>query len=120
MTGLHFTKAHAAAVLRFEIGTFAEETPLNGYTEAEYQTFARRLSYLIDADVHWVTLEDAWQAFQDLSAVANCTHEDINLNRSGTIDNRQELTERIEAKLSEDIRYILERSSFRAHWELAA
>lgn len=120
MTDLHFTKAHAAAVLRFEIVTFAEETPTDGYTEAEFQTFARRLSYMIDADVNWVTLEDAWQASQDLFSVANCTHEDINLNRSGTIDNRAELTERIEANLTGEIRYILERASFAPHWELAA
>ena len=120
MTDLHFTKAHAAAVLRFEIVTFAEETPINGYSETEFQTFARRLSYLIDADVNWVTLEDAWQASQDLFAVANCTHEDINLNRSGTIDNREELTERIEVNLTGEIRYILERASFAPHWELAA
>ena len=120
MTDLHFTKAHAAAVLRYEIGTFAEETPLHGYTEAEYQTFARRLSYLIDADIHWITIEDAWQAFIDLFAVANCTHEDINLNRSGSIDNRAELAERIEDNLTDSLRYILERGHFAPHWELAA
>ncbi|UOD80310.1 hypothetical protein [Paenarthrobacter ureafaciens] len=119
MTDLHFTKAHAAAVLRYEIGTFAEETPANGYSEAEFCTFARKLSWLIDADVLWATLEDAWQAFQDLAAVANCTHEDIDLNRSGSVDNRAELTDRIETTLTEEITYILERARFAAHWEPA-
>jgi hypothetical protein len=58
MTSYDFTKDLAANIVYAEVKHFAATENANVRTEDEIQTLTRRLSYLVDRDLHWCDVDE--------------------------------------------------------------
>lgn len=116
--GYLFDKDLAAHIIYAEARRFAAETPATGYTEAEVQTLERKLSWLIDKDLHWADLEPIIGYAFELRQLDNHTHELLELNGSGTVDNRELMWSWITVPMFGEIAFMV--AGVPTRWELAA
>lgn len=82
-----FTKDLAANIVYAEVRNFVGEMSAHGPSEAELQTLTRRLSYLIDRDLHWCDIDTLVSYARELRTVENGTHDELDISRDGTTDN---------------------------------
>lgn len=116
--GYLFDKALAANVIYAEAQHFAAQTPVTGYSEAELQSLERKLSWLIDKDLHWADLDPIVAYAFELRQLEAGTHELLDLNGSGTIDNRDQVRSWITVPMFGEIEFMV--AGVHTRWELAA
>lgn len=107
-----FTRSMAADVVRFVTGSFAADLDVHGYSEAELCTLARKLGYLIDADVQWTALDQLVVSILELEALERGTHPMLEVSRSGSVDNTDWVRANIEDRIREDVQYVLTGAHF--------
>jgi hypothetical protein len=113
---LMLTKPMAHSVVRFVAGSFAADMPMGGYTETELQTLSRKLSFMIDADVQWTTLDHLVETLRELDELDRGGHHMLNVNRSGTVDNSIWLLDNIQQRITEAVGYVLMTAHFSASY----
>lgn len=116
--GYLFNKDTAANIIYAEVLHFAAELPATGYTEEELQSLERRLSWVIDKDFHWADLDPIVAYAFELQKLERGTHEYLELNGSGTIDNRDQVRSWITVPMYGEIDFMV--AGVPTRWELAA
>ena len=116
--GYLFDKDTAANIIYAEVQHFAAESPATGYTETELQTLERKLSWLIDKDLHWADLDPIVAYAFELRQLAAGTHEFLELNGSYTVDNREQVRSWITVPMFGEIDFMV--AGVPTRWELAA
>jgi hypothetical protein len=116
--GYLFNKDTAAHIIYAEAKHFAAECSIHGYSEAELQTLERKLSWLIDKDLHWADLDPIVGYAFELRQLAAGTHELIELNGSLTLDNREQVLSWITVPMFGEIEFMV--AGVPTRWELAA
>lgn len=116
--GYLFDKATAANIIYAEATRFAAECTGHGYSEAELQSLTRKLSWLIDKDLHWADLDTIVGYAFELRQIAAGTHELLDLNTSGTVDNREQAHAWITVPMFGEIDFMV--AGVPTRWELAA
>ncbi|MFJ4286444.1 hypothetical protein ACIPY0_12435 [Paenarthrobacter nicotinovorans] len=114
-TPLMFDRSMAAQVIRFVTGSFAAEGPKD-YTEDELQTLARKLSFMVDADVPWTALDHLVATIRELDELDRGIHHMHECWRDGTVDNTLWLLDNIEGRISESVNYVLLAARFHARY----
>jgi hypothetical protein len=77
---------------------------------------ARFLSFLIGADVYEKAmheLDEIVTTLQELQSVDTLTHPDIELNETRTVDNRDEIRERLDIQIAGELYSLLQAAAFR-------
>jgi hypothetical protein len=115
MTEYFFTKEQAAKVARDLIVGYHENT---ANENQDTDRLAFRISGILGIPAKADAVENALYLLDELARVDRGTHEDLVVNRSGTIDNTPELIERLDMALTDAIDDVTAR--FRDHMELAA
>lgn len=115
-TPLMFDRAMAAQVVRFVAGTYVAEKPFGGYTEDELQSIARKLSFMIDADVEWTALDHLFETIWELEELDRGIHNMHEVNQSGTVDNTLWLMDNIEGRIRESVDYVLMTAHFHVRY----
>ena len=115
MNTYYFTKEQAAKVARDLIVEY-HETTANENQDTDRLAF--RISGILGIPANADAVENALHLLDELARVDRGTHEDLDTNLSGTIDNTTELLERFEMELTDAIDDVTAR--FRDHMELAA
>lgn len=113
-----FTKDLAAHLVYAEARHFTGTMSIHGPSEAELQTLTRKLSWLIDRDLNWCEVDTIVSYARELRAVAAGTHELLDLNTAGTVDNTGQVTAWITAPLFGEIGFLV--AGVPTRWELAA
>lgn len=120
MSKLPYNEAYA--VVRHYVGSLAELTW--NMSEREYHVavtdMAARLSWYVGASVKETFVRDLLDAFEELHTLDNGTHEDIRVNATHSIDNRDQLRERIMQRIHEETEGILLYASLYPELERAA
>ena len=115
MNEYQFTKEQATAVARNMIAGYWE-THANADQDAE--RLACRLTGALEIFVLPSDVENAFNWLDDLARVENGTHDLLEVNAAGTVDNTTPLTDYLESELAAAINDVV--SSFRTRFELAA
>ena len=115
-TPLMFDRSMAAQVIRFVAGTYTAEKPMGGYTEDELQSIARKLSFMIDADVQWTALDHLMETIWELEELDRGTHNMHNVNQFGTVDNTLWVLDNIEGRIKESVEYVLMTAHFHVRY----
>ena len=110
-----FDRSMAADVIRSVSGSFAAEGPAD-YTEDELQTLARKLSFMIDADVQWTALDHLVMTIRELEKLERGTHPTLNVSPSGSVNNSLWLLDNIQDRIKESVEYVLMTAHFRARY----
>lgn len=113
-----FDKDTAAHIVYAEVQHFAAEASLHGPSEAELQSLTRKLSWLIDKDLNWCDVDTIAAYARELRALAAGTHELLDLNTAGTIDNREQVHAWITVPMFGEISFMV--AGVPTRWELAA
>ena len=113
-----FTPDLAANIIHAETRRFHAESPVGGWTETELQDLTRKLSWILAKDINPTDLDTIVTYTAELSRIDAGTHEDLDVNASGTIDNRGELRDHVTRLLFEEITFMV--AGVRTRWELAA
>lgn len=116
--GYLFDKDTAANIIYAEVQRFAAESSPHGHSEAELQSLTRKLSWLIDKDLNWCDVDTIVTYAHELRALANGTHELLDLNTAGTIDNREQVHAWITVPMFGEIGFMV--AGVPTRWELAA
>lgn len=116
--GYLFDKDTAANIIYAEALRFAAECSYHGPTEAEVQSLARKISWLIDKDINWADLDTIVGYAFELRRHAAGTHELLNMNGSGTVDNREQVLSWITVPMFGEIGFMV--AAVPTRWELAA
>jgi len=112
MNEYEFTKEQAVAVARHMIVNYWE-------THANVDQDAERLSCRITGALEiFVLPSDAFSWLDELAQLASETHDLLDLNGAGTLDNTAALAEYLESELTTAIKDVV--SSFKTRFELAA
>lgn len=114
-TGYLFTKEQAKKVARDFLVSYHENV---AECDQDADRLAYRISGALEIAPHTRAVCNALESLDQLALIENGTHEDLDVNRSGTIDNTPELLEYHEIELAMAIDDIVER--FVDHYELAA
>lgn len=114
------THEMAHNLVRCVTGTFIANIPATGYTEMELCKLARKLSFMVDADVKWRSLDELVVKLLELTEVERGIHDDLDVTPDGTIDNTDSLIQCIESEALDLIEFVLMQAGFYPHWELAA
>lgn len=114
-TPLMFDRSMAAKVIRFVTGSFAAEGPAD-YTEDELQTLARKLSFMIDADVQWTALDQLVETIRELDQLDRGIHHMHEVWRDGTVDNTLWVLDNIEGRINESVEYVLMTARFHVRY----
>jgi len=109
---LILSKTMAHDIVRYVSGSFAAEGPAD-YTEDELQTLARKLSYMVDADVQWTALDHLVMTIRELEKLERGTHPTLNISPSGSVNNSQWLLDNIQDRIKESVDYVLMTAHFR-------
>lgn len=115
MNEYYFTKEQAEKVARDLIVGYHENTT-NENQDTDRLAF--RISGTLGIPANSDAVENALYLLDELARVDRGTHEDLLVNRTGTVDNTAELVERFEMELTDAISDVTAR--FRGHMELAA
>ena len=113
-----FTPDLAANIIHAETRRFHTESSIHGWTDTELQDLARKLSWILAKDINPSDLDTIIMFTAELSRIDAGTHEDLDINASGTIDNRGELRDNVTRALFEEIAFMV--LGVRTRWELAA
>ena len=113
-----FTPDLAANIIHAETRRFHAESPVGGWTDTELVDLARKLSWILAKDINPADLDVIIMYAAELSRIDAGTHEDLDVNPSGTIDNRGELRDHVTRLLFEEIAFMV--LGVRTRWELAA
>lgn len=113
-----FTKDLAAHIVYAEAKHFDTECSIHGPSEEEVRTLTRRLSYLLDRDLHWADLDEILDQVREIRHIGAGNHEGVRLNDSRTIDNRAYLIDPRMAYLRSNIEAMV--SGVRPRYEVAA
>ena len=113
-----FTPDLAANIIHAETRRFHTESSIHGWTDTELQDLARKLSWILAKEINTSALDTIIMFTAELSRIDAGTHEDLNINPSGTIDNRGELRDHITRAFFEEIAFMV--LGVRTRWELAA
>jgi hypothetical protein len=116
--GYLFDKDTAANIIYAEANRFAAECSAYGPSEAEIQDVARKISWLIGKDINWTELDTIVGYALELRQLANETHELLELNGSGTVDNRGQVRSWITVPMFGEIGFMV--AGVPTRWELAA
>ena len=82
-----FDKDLAVRIVFAEINAFAADMSIHGPSEMELETLTRRLSYLVDKDLRWTDTDVLVSYAKELRTINAGTHEDLEVNTAGTVDN---------------------------------
>lgn len=110
-----FTKDQANKIAR-DLIVGCHETRAD--VDQDSDKLAFRISGLLEIPANPSAVENALYLLDELARVDRGTHEDLDVNRAGTIDNTAELIERFEMELNDAINEVT--APFRTHMELAA
>jgi hypothetical protein len=91
---------------------------MHGPSEAELQSLARKISWLIDKDVSWTDLDVIVGYASELRQLAAGTHEYLELNGAYTVDNRDQVRSWITVPMFGEIEFMT--AGVHTRWELAA
>lgn len=116
--GYLFDKDTAANIIYAEAQRFAAECSAHGPSEAELQSLARKISWLIDKDINWADLDVIVQYAFELRQLAAGTHEFLELNGAYTVDNREQVRSWITVPMFGEIGFMV--AGVPTRWELAA
>lgn len=116
--GYLFDKALAANIIYAETTHFAAECSIHGPSEAELQSLTRKLSWLIDKDLNWTDVDMIVGYAFELRRLAAGTHDLLQLNGSGTVDNRDQVLSWITVPMFGEIEFMV--AAVPTRWELAA
>jgi len=115
MNEYQFTKEQAIAVARHMIVTYWEA---RANVDQDAERLACRLTGALEIFIHPTDVENAFNWLDDLAQVENGTHDMLDVNAAGTVDNTDTLTGYLEAQLGLAITDVV--SGFRTRFELAA
>lgn len=115
MNSYYFTKDQAAKVARNMIVGYHENV---ANEDQDAERLACRLTGALEIFVLPSDVENALNWLDELSELERGTHNELEQNASGTIDNGPELAEYLEGQLMVAIDDCI--SGFRNHWALAA
>lgn len=105
------TKVEADLVVRDRAAAYVEQHGPD-YTLDEFPFWAARLSNDVGAELDRRTLIDVVISMDDTRQAEDGTHPDIEVNRSGTIDNRQGLIDYESGILTKIINHLLTAAGF--------
>lgn len=114
-TAYLFDKDLAAHIMYAEIRAFAADMSLHGPSEMELETLTRRLSYLLDKDLRWTDTDTLVAYAVELRTITAGTHEDLQTNTAGTVDNTEHLRGGLLLSFFWEISLIL--GTVRTRWE---
>jgi hypothetical protein len=115
MNSYYFTKQQASLVARNMVVGYHENV---ANQDQDAERLACRLTGALEIFVLPSDVENAFNWLDELAALERGTHEDLDVNAAGTIDNGPDLAEYLEGQLIVAIDDIV--SGFRNHWALAA
>jgi len=102
---------HARWLIREIAQRHVAETEWNE-TSRSWIARARRtqaaMTAAIGAKVNGADLNQLITDYEELESVETGTHQDLTVNRAGTVDNTAELTERINAQISATVNWLME------------
>ncbi|MDJ0319787.1 hypothetical protein [Pseudarthrobacter sp. PS3-L1] len=101
MSNYYFTKEQAEAAARAMIINYFELTPTPWQEET---TVAYSLTGLLNCPINTTYAGAALEALESLAKVEDGTHPLLELNAAGTVDNRAEITERMEQDFTTAVR----------------
>lgn len=110
-----FDKDLAVHIVYAEINTFAQDMSIHGPSEQELETLTRRLSYLVDKDLRWTDTDVLVAYAKELRQINAGTHEDLERNTAGTVDNTDHLRGSLMIAFIWEIVQIL--GTVRTRWE---
>ncbi len=113
-----FTPDLAANIIHAEARRFHAESPIHGWTDTELLDLARKLTWILAKDINPADLDTIIMYTAELSSIAAGTHEDLDVNPAGTINNREALRDHVTRLMFEEIGFMV--ASIRTRWELAA
>ncbi|QDG61210.1 hypothetical protein [Pseudarthrobacter sp. NIBRBAC000502771] len=116
--GYLFDKDTAANIIYAEALRFTAECSAHGPSEAELQSLARKISWLIDKDINWADLDVIIGYAFELRQLENGTHEYLELNGAYTVDNREQVRSWITTPMFGEIDFMV--AGVPTRWELAA
>lgn len=105
---------------------FVEDTPANEPQHEEdhrFENLAKFLSWATGADVYEKALsqlDELITTLQELQSLDVGTHQDILLNESRTVDNRDEIRDRLDQLLADNLFQLLQSAAFRPAKKVAA
>jgi hypothetical protein len=117
-TSYLFDKDLAAHIVFAEVNHFAAEASAHGPSEDELQTLTRRLAYLTDTDLRWTDIDTLVAYANELRTVENGTHDQLDVNDAGTVDNTDHVRNSLLITMFWEIGLIL--GTIKSRWELAA
>lgn len=115
MNEYEFTKEQAVAVARNMIVGYWET---HATADQDAERLACRLTGALEIFILPSDVENAFNWLDDLAGLANGTHDMLEVNAAGTLDNSAELADYFESELTTAIKDVV--SSFRTRFELAA
>jgi hypothetical protein len=113
-----FTPDLAANIIHAEARKFHAEAPIHGWTDTELQDLARKLSWILAKDINPADLDIIIMYTAELSTITAGIHENLDVNPSGTINNRDALRDNVTRLMFEEITFMV--AGVRTRWELAA
>ena len=116
--GYLFDKDTAANIIYAEAIRFTAECSAYGPSEDEIQDLTRKLSWQIRKDLNWTDIDTVVGYAFELRRLEDGTHELMDLNGSGTVDNRDQVRSWITVPMFGEIDFMVAGISTR--WELAA
>ena len=116
--GYLFDKDTAANIIYAETLRFTQECSAHGPSEDEIQDLARKISWQIRKDISWADLDVIVSYAVELRELAAGTHYLLDLNPSGTVDNREQVRSWITVPMFGEIAFMV--AGVPTRWELAA
>jgi len=113
-----FDKDTAAHIIYAEANRFAAECSAYGPSEDEIQDLARKLSWQIRKDINWTDVDTIVGYALELRQLDAGTHELLELNAPGTVDNRDQVWSWITVPMFGEIDFMV--AGVPTRWELAA
>lgn len=115
MNEYQFTKEQAIAVARHMIVNYWES---HANVDQDAERLSCRLTGALEIFVLPSDVEYAFSWLDELAQVERGTHDLLNVNAAGTVDETPGLTEYLESELASSIKDVV--SSFKTRFELAA
>lgn len=112
-----FDKDLAVKIVYAEINAFTQDMSIHGPSEAELESLTRRLAWLVDKDLRWTDTDTLVAYAKELRTIAAGTHPYLEINSSGTVDNREHVRGSLIVEFIWEIVQIL--GTVRTRWEHA-
>ncbi|MDQ0241238.1 hypothetical protein [Arthrobacter bambusae] len=113
------TETQARATILSQCRQFVEDTPAKEPQHEEeyrFENLAKFLSFTTGADIYekatsW--LDEVITTIQEQQSLDTGTHQDIELNESRTVDNRDMIRDRLDQLLADQLYSLLQAAAFR-------